>query len=288
MAIVLDEKAPHIRGNLKLGGVSYAFGSGIDASEPHIPFGDYPITPGEIGAWGQAHGAIGVNHNVIWDPRLGRNREGIEIHCGHLPYLYSHGCVAINPNQWHGFKASLLEFIKEKKTAYLHVHADGAWIDEKRAVATIIDDPAMPSEEVMLYLPGMWSRYGAVKPEEVAYQVGLYAQLRGWKFAEIKISGDQRAAQYQAALHRIEKGDITALYGFSAGGYNVANLMANMAQTFRAKIKHEIIVGAPGAMMVHAAPDLVIFKDPPEGHIHGPEKLLAKAEAEKAGKTTPA
>jgi hypothetical protein len=113
----------HIGGMLNMGGASYAFGSGGAGNS--IPAGDYPITPGSIGAWGAAHGAIGINNNAIWDSSLGRFRRGIELHAGHSSRLITEGCIAIAREQWPAFRAHVLSIIRQQGSAYLHVGKDG-------------------------------------------------------------------------------------------------------------------------------------------------------------------
>ena len=59
------------------------------------PYGDFPITPDTVGPWGQAHGALGINNNAIWDPQHNRMTGGIELHSGMDDELLTEGCIAI-------------------------------------------------------------------------------------------------------------------------------------------------------------------------------------------------
>ena len=122
----------HIRGTLAMGGETFQYGSGGHGGLPHIPFGNYPITPGTIGAWGRAHGAIGINNNQIWDPALGRMRAGIEFHAGSDDNLLSAGCMAILSGQWPQFKKKLNNVMKQHGHAFLHVGPRGASITPNR------------------------------------------------------------------------------------------------------------------------------------------------------------
>src|SRR5208283_1635889 len=87
--------------------------------------------------------------------------------------------------------------------------------------------------------------------------------------------------QYNAAMDRIAKGDITALYGFSAGGYNVNHIIRDMSSTFRSKLTLAVMVGSPGlSMSVYPGISYIIFANPPEGHLHGPQVLLLQTAGE--------
>ena len=114
-----------MKGDVAVGGEKFKFGSGGIPGFPSIPYGDYPVTPNEIGAWGKAHGAIGINHGSIWDPMSGRERGGIELHAGHTDELITHGCMAIAGKDWPAFKQKVMAMIKENGRVYLHVGPDG-------------------------------------------------------------------------------------------------------------------------------------------------------------------
>ena len=118
----------HITGQLKMGDEAYKFGSGGVRGASSIPFGNYPITPNAIGAWGRANGAIGINNDHIWDKSLGRMRDGIEMHVGHSFNLITEGCLAFEKEQFPKLKARINQMIQEHGHAYLHVGKDGASI----------------------------------------------------------------------------------------------------------------------------------------------------------------
>lgn len=122
----LSTTGRHIGGLINVDGTPFHFGSGGGGSQ-HIPYGDYPITPGTIGPWGAAHGAIGVNNNAIWDSELGRMRSGIELHPGHGS-LFTAGCIAIAKGEWPQFKAKVKELYRLGEGADLHVSPSGASI----------------------------------------------------------------------------------------------------------------------------------------------------------------
>jgi hypothetical protein len=117
-----------IGGEINIGGRLYHFGSGGAPGHPHIPYGDYPVTPGTVGAWGAAHGALGINNNRIWDPTLHRYREGIEFHAGSSLNSITQGCIAIAGPEWQSAKMQILRMIREHGHAYVHIGPNGASI----------------------------------------------------------------------------------------------------------------------------------------------------------------
>lgn len=117
----------YISGYLSMDGKNYRFYSG--GFGPSIPYGDYPVTPGSIGAWGKANGALGIQRGHIWDPENNRYRTGIELHKAGTSHM-TEGCVSIDASQWSTFRKDLLSFIKKHGQAYLHVFDNGLYIDE--------------------------------------------------------------------------------------------------------------------------------------------------------------
>ncbi len=113
-----------ITGTMKVEGKEYAFGSGGHGQS--IPYGDYLITPGAVGSWGSRHGAIGVANGTIPDPKLHRDRDGIELHAATNDKLETDGCVSIKKDQWPEFKKQVLTMVKDNKKVYLHVSNQGA------------------------------------------------------------------------------------------------------------------------------------------------------------------
>lgn len=110
-------KRPYrISGNLKIDGREFRFVSGGKGWS--IPYGDYEITPDDVGKWGRRHGALGLNHDDgITDPQLHRDREGIEIHSWPGDTA---GCIGI-PRDYKALKQLTLAMIKQYGHAYLHV-----------------------------------------------------------------------------------------------------------------------------------------------------------------------
>lgn len=113
-----------LTGTITVEGKEYAFGSGGHGQS--IPYGDYLITPDAIGSWGSRHGAIGVANGSIPDPKLRRDRDGIELHAATNDKLETDGCVSIKKEQWPQFRKQVLGMVKDNKKVYLHVSDQGA------------------------------------------------------------------------------------------------------------------------------------------------------------------
>lgn len=113
-----------IAGVMEVEGKQYEFGSGGRGQS--IPYGDYLITPDAIGSWGSKHGAIGVADGTIPDPKLHRDRDGIELHAATNDKLETDGCVSIRKDQWPEFREQVLTMVREDKKVYLHVSEQGA------------------------------------------------------------------------------------------------------------------------------------------------------------------
>jgi len=80
-----------------------------------LPSGTFPVNFGDIGDVGRRIGSIaglGGPGGTIWDPRLGRNRQGIQIHPNthgsDLDRLYTAGCFSVPQNEWGAFRDALL------------------------------------------------------------------------------------------------------------------------------------------------------------------------------------
>jgi hypothetical protein len=147
----VGEAAPgQIRSNIAVNGHTYEFGSG-GAGRGAIPEGHYPITPNEMGAWGQAHGAIGINHNAIYDKNIGDYRRGIEFHSATNDRLITQGCISVAGDKWPQFKQDVMQVLKENGKAYLHVDKNGASVtafpDAKTAYTDGAGKVSMPSAD---------------------------------------------------------------------------------------------------------------------------------------------
>ncbi|WP_342359708.1 hypothetical protein [Terrarubrum flagellatum] len=111
-----------------------------------------------------------------------------------------------------------------------------------------------------------------------------YAELRGYSAMVLKVPGftpnDRRddGRQRKMALDEINRSSVTALYGFSAGGYNIAYILAKMTKEQKARLKLVVVLGAPGMSLstISGSWELQYHVDPPQGHMAGPEVFLHK------------
>src|SRR5215469_10855591 len=95
-----------------------------------------------------------------------------------------------------------------------------------------------------------------------------YAELRGYLPYVLPVSGETgvNSRQTKAALKEFRKNEgITALYGFSGGGYNIKHILSELSTKEKTRIKLIIVIGAPKQPEVNYKGDweLVYRKDPP-------------------------
>lgn len=135
---------PHYYGgNIKIGEKSYRFGTG-GMGRGSIPYGDYPVTPGEEGPKGKSWGAIGINHNEIWDPKLKSMRggilfhsgQGLEVNNGSGDQIITEGCIAIAGKEWPAFKAHVMDMIQKHGNVTLHIGPNGASVTPSAEMPT--------------------------------------------------------------------------------------------------------------------------------------------------------
>jgi hypothetical protein len=139
--------------------------------------------------------------------------------------------------------------------------------------------PERPAfEQVMLILRGVANAEyprGALD-DEVALE---YARRGGFRGEVLDVAADYGAGstQVRMALERIRRDEtVTAIYGFSGGGYNTRQIWEQLNATERERIRKVVVVGSPGVEEWQFAgkPDVLIKPDPPEGHMAGPKVLL--------------
>jgi hypothetical protein len=138
----------YIGGQVQLGGQTFHWGSGGGGQS--IPFGTHRINIGDIGAIGRRIGSVaglGGPGGTIWDPTLGRNRAGIQIHPNthgsDLDRLYTAGCFSIPQNEWPRFRAALLqEASKHPGGLFLNVNRNGqAFIGARGQAQQAVNQP---------------------------------------------------------------------------------------------------------------------------------------------------
>lgn len=107
-----------------------------------------------------------------------------------------------------------------------------------------------------------------------------YATRLNYEPVVLDVSGEAyaNAPQVKAALEYIkEHDDVTALYGFSGGGYNVRHILDRMPNDKKALIERVIVLGAPNpaGQERYLGPWALTYRDdPPDGHLAGPWELL--------------
>jgi hypothetical protein len=112
-----------------------------------------------------------------------------------------------------------------------------------------------------------------------------YAQRRGYSGKVLDIAGVavENSPQTRMALAEFRRDvDVAAIYGFSAGGYNVLHFLDSLSPVECKRLRLVVVLGAPGnsadkynAHKFSGNWELVYRTDPPEGHMHGPKVLLA-------------
>jgi len=110
-----------------------------------------------------------------------------------------------------------------------------------------------------------------------------YAAKRGYLGKVLPVSGEayERSPQVELALHEIVSDPtVTALYGFSGGGYNLRHILDSLTDKELARIKLVVVLGAPNAppsAFTARSPgnwEVVYRKDP--SHMDGPAMLLGE------------
>lgn len=133
-------------------------------------------------------------------------------------------------------------------------------------------DPA--PQQVMLILRGINNLLDEVSAVK-------YAQRTGYVGRVLNVSGETgpTSPQVLSALREF-RGDknITALYGFSGGGYNIRHILNALSTEEKARIKKLIVLGAPNnPPALYSGPwELSYRLDPPGGHMDGPRAFLAE------------
>jgi hypothetical protein len=95
----------------------------------------------------------------------------------------------------------------------------------------------------------------------------------------LDVPGNARAnsPQVTMALERIRSDEtVTAIYGFSGGGYSARLIWKELSTAERSRIRKVIVIGSPQIAEgdFPGSSDLLILADPPEGHLAGPKVLL--------------
>lgn len=107
-----------------------------------------------------------------------------------------------------------------------------------------------------------------------------YARRRDYKGRVLDVAGATGAHSLQTrmALDEFRRDKtVTALYGFSGGGYNVLHIIHALTSAERERLRLVVVLGAPKSPEhLYKGPwELVYRGDPPGGHMAGPRALLA-------------
>lgn len=149
-----------------------------------------------------------------------------------------------------------------------------------------MQDPTTPdqhmSRQVMLILRGVANEENprGQLDDESALE---YARRLGFEGEVLDVAGNAGAnsPQVAMALERIRSDErVTAIYGFSGGGYNARLIWKELTAAERERIRKVIVIGSPRVTEADfpGKSDVLIRADPPEGHIAGPRVLLESVE----------
>src|SRR5262249_46094370 len=112
-----------------------------------------------------------------------------------------------------------------------------------------------------------------------------YAKRRGYVGRILDVSGEayKGSPQHRRALAAVRADQtITALYGFSGGGYNLRHILDDLTESERSRIKLVVVLGAPanpaGIYKAFGLSEVVYHADP--GHMDGPRALLGELVSE--------
>jgi hypothetical protein len=103
-----------------------------------------------------------------------------------------------------------------------------------------------------------------------------YARVHGYS-GEVLDVGADTGPQVKLALERIRNDRrVSALYGFSGGGFNAVAVWNQLTPDEKKRIRKIVVVGAPGISKASfpGVADVTVKEDPPEGHMAGPRELL--------------
>jgi hypothetical protein len=138
--------------------------------------------------------------------------------------------------------------------------------------------PLQPTSEVMLILRGVANSENprGQLDDRSALE---YARRIGFRGEVLDVAGNTSgdSVQVRTAVERIRRDEtITAIYGFSGGGYNARLIWQELSAAERDRIRKVVVIGSPGVEQTDfvGSSDVVIKPDPPEGHMAGPEALL--------------
>jgi hypothetical protein len=133
---------------------------------------------------------------------------------------------------------------------------------------------AMPGEK-----PHYWANGALDEASALAY-----ARMRNYEGQVIDVVGysGYNSPQMKATLEAVRSDlDCFALYGFSAGGYTVWNLLhGGLTKAEKERLNLVVVLGSPGppdkSSYGKGNWELIFRENPKEGHMAGPKALLAR------------
>jgi hypothetical protein len=131
---------------------------------------------------------------------------------------------------------------------------------------------ALPGEKARVWPRGALDDQAAVE----------FAKLRGYVPKIIDVAGYSAvdSKQMQTAMSEIRAdNDVFALYGFSAGGYTILNILGRLTRKEKDRLALVVVLGAPeaGSHSYNGPWELIYRLDPSKaagGHMGGPRELL--------------
>jgi uncharacterized protein (TIGR02594 family) len=140
------------------------------------------------------------------------------------------------------------------------------------------------ASNTMLILRGLAGHYvGRDWPRGAMFEAPAieYARRMNYNGRVLDVAGSRRGAHSEQTLMALEEirrdQSITALYGFSAGGYSIFHIVHALTPAERKRLRLVVVLGAPlprGASEYQGSWELVYRTDPPAGHMYGPQVLL--------------
>jgi hypothetical protein len=171
-----------------------------------------------------------------------------------------------------------MAFIDEKRYIMLVIRKTLFLIAALAAVTVSAVSGRDTSPQIMLILRGNANEENprGQLDDEAALE---YARRLGFMGDVLDVAGDADAGNRQVdqALERIRSDQsVTAIYGFSGGGYNARLIWKKLAPAEQKRIRMIVVIGSPGVARGDFSRDVdvLIRPDPPEGHMAGPKVLL--------------
>lgn len=250
--------------------IPYFTGSKDKPNYPGLQYGAFTLLPHRVGESHRYGDTISINplgaerQSPIADPKVGRSRNGQLIHPeqGNPTNI---GCISIPDDKWPEVKSAVAQMWKQHgKTNVVLVNAPGvtqvmsrqqydAMYGKGGVDAGDGEAPAQVAggDKRFLVLPGLKGTYGSDRAafDEIANKYGGKADYLdgdpGW--GGVGKDG-ATSPQVKAAVEKLATGEYDGIIGFSAGGYNVRQILQSpefkaLPEEKRARIQKVVAVG---------------------------------------------